>query len=508
MKKIFYFLLCLPFLSITSSALATDVGGSITTDTTWTAAGSPYIVLQNVEVKDGVTLTIEPGTKIAFYQETDQKLDKLFGLSVMGTAKLIAQGTAEAPIVFTSASPSPKPGDWASVNVFGTDNVIEHVIFEYGAGDIGYDAALVTDTKNLSHLTVRNNRKGLLISGDSVTIEDSSFFFNGSYMVLTHANSTSLINCTFDSNKDDIIDSFGSVMVDNCTFTNNEGEVFPSHYGELTITNSIFENNTSPYGEASIINFLGGSLILRNTLICNNKGKSAIYIQNYEAEEDSVTIENCTITYNGPVSTSSSDGDGIYYNGAAGESFSMSNTNIFGNSRYDFMNDGEADVTIPNNYWGSNDNLQIMLKIYDKFDGQNKGEVIYQPYLPSLSSAAPAPCNPLTSTTTTTTIPGGTTTTTIPGGTTTTTTPKPPPCAAEEIYGEQSEQTELLRKYRDDVLSKTFEGQEIIKTYYKFSPTATKLLEQNPLLKNWAKAYIDSMLPGIKKKVEESNKEP
>ena len=91
--------------------------------------------------------------------------------------------------------------------------------------------------------------------------------------------------------------------------------------------------------------------------------------------------------------------------------------------------------------------------------------------------------------------------------TTTTTTTKPKPCAAEAIYGENSEQTELLRKYRDTVLSKTPEGQEIIKTYYKFSPPVTKLLEQRPLLKNRAKAFIDSMLPGIMKKVEESDKE-
>jgi hypothetical protein len=77
------------------------------------------------------------------------------------------------------------------------------------------------------------------------------------------------------------------------------------------------------------------------------------------------------------------------------------------------------------------------------------------------------------------------------------------PCAAETIYGENSEQAELLRKYRDKVLSKTPEGQEIIKTYYKFSPTITKLFEGNPLLKNKAKVLIDSMLPGIRKKVGE-----
>jgi hypothetical protein len=95
--------------------------------------------------------------------------------------------------------------------------------------------------------------------------------------------------------------------------------------------------------------------------------------------------------------------------------------------------------------------------------------------------------------TTSTTIPGGTTTTTISSG----------PCAAEAIYGENSEQTALLREYRDNVLSKTTEGQELIKTYYKFSPTVRKLLEQRPLLKNRAKAFIDSMLPEIRKKVEE-----
>lgn len=109
----------------------------------------------------------------------------------------------------------------------------------------------------------------------------------------------------------------------------------------------------------------------------------------------------------------------------------------------------------------------------------------------------------LISTSTTTTQPS--TTTTTP---TTTTTIQSGPCAAESIYGENSEETELLRKYRDNVLSKTPEGQEIIKTYYKFSPKVTMLLKQRQLLKNRVKTFFDGMLPGIRKKVEESNKEP
>jgi len=109
------------------------------------------------------------------------------------------------------------------------------------------------------------------------------------------------------------------------------------------------------------------------------------------------------------------------------------------------------------------------------------------------------------STSTTTTTQLSTTTTEQP---TTTTTMRSGPCAAEAIYGENTEETELLRKYRDNVLSKTPEGQEIIKTYYKFSPKVTRLLEQRPLLKNRARTFIDGMLPKIREKVEESNKEP
>ena len=103
--------------------------------------------------------------------------------------------------------------------------------------------------------------------------------------------------------------------------------------------------------------------------------------------------------------------------------------------------------------------------------------------------------------------PMPTTTSTISNSTTTTAICFRP-CCAEAIYGENSEQTELLRKYRDNVLSKTPEGQEIIEAYCAFSPTITKLFEQRPLLKNRAKVVIDSMLPGIRKKVEENNKEP
>ena len=90
------------------------------------------------------------------------------------------------------------------------------------------------------------------------------------------------------------------------------------------------------------------------------------------------------------------------------------------------------------------------------------------------------------------------TTTTIPVPPPTTTTVKPTPCTMEEIYGEHSEQTELLRYFRDNVLSQTREGQEIIRLYYEWSPIIMKAMEKDEKFKAQVKERIDGVLELVK----------
>lgn len=103
-----------------------DVRGSITKDTHWTAANT-YRLRGYVYVESGATLTIDPGTKI-----TSNK-DSAGVLIIYKGAKINAAGTADKPIVFTSAETNKQPGDLGGVVLVGlaTGNG-NHAVLEGG----------------------------------------------------------------------------------------------------------------------------------------------------------------------------------------------------------------------------------------------------------------------------------------------------------------------------------------------------------------------------------------
>jgi len=67
-------------------------------------------------------------------------------------------------------------------------------------------------------------------------------------------------------------------------------------------------------------------------------------------------------------------------------------------------------------------------------------------------------------------------------------------CSSEKIYGEHSEQTKHLRYFRDNVLSTTPEGQELIRLYYELSPTIVRMMEVDEEFKTQVKEIVDRVL--------------
>ncbi|MEE8381668.1 MAG: CFI-box-CTERM domain-containing protein, partial [Thermodesulfobacteriota bacterium] len=70
----------------------------------------------------------------------------------------------------------------------------------------------------------------------------------------------------------------------------------------------------------------------------------------------------------------------------------------------------------------------------------------------------------------------------------------PGPCAAKEIYGEDSKEVELMRYVRDNVLSQTPEGKELIRLYYQWSPAMVEAMKVNEGFREEVKGMIDGVL--------------
>ncbi|MCK5513548.1 MAG: hypothetical protein KAJ00_03535, partial [Deltaproteobacteria bacterium] len=75
-------------------------------------------------------------------------------------------------------------------------------------------------------------------------------------------------------------------------------------------------------------------------------------------------------------------------------------------------------------------------------------------------------------------------------------------CPTEQIYGQDSEEVETLRHFRDNVLSKTPTGQEIIRLYYEWSPAIVEAMEEDEEFKEGIEEMIDGVLMLIAEEAE------
>lgn len=72
-------------------------------------------------------------------------------------------------------------------------------------------------------------------------------------------------------------------------------------------------------------------------------------------------------------------------------------------------------------------------------------------------------------------------------------------CPIVQIYGAHSEETDLLRNFRDTILSKSPAGQELIKLYYQLSPVLAKAVAEDEEFKEQVKEMVGGALMLIKK---------
>ena len=375
-----------------SASGPTYVSGIISSNTTWTAAGSPYIVTGNILVKEGVTLTIEPGVVVKFDLGKAMQID----------GELIARGTEAEPIIFTSNQFEPAPGDW--VNILFTDTSVDAVFDESG----NYISGCI-----LQYCTVEYGGGS---DTPALKIISSSLFID---------------QCTITQNAyTGISVDYGSLKITNSIISNNSGDDgggIRIEYGTVIISNNIIRNNSANRGGG--IDIMWGTGIISNNTIINNLASTegdGIRICG-EVNITKNTISNNSGSYEGGgvyitgVYLSTPEGE-IPYSGAVNLTYNkitnnsigirvwgqpiINYNNIYENIPYNVYNgnpQGSPDVNATNNWWGTTDESTIQAHIYDWYDDSSLGIVDYIPYLmepvlptqPPIASFTYSPENPI-----------------------------------------------------------------------------------------------------------------
>ena len=185
-------LACLGLIFAASSATAgTTVSGPITSNTIWTPDGSPYVLNGQITIAAGTTLTLVPGAVVK---------GRSFSGWLQVNGILLAQGTAAAPIVFTSERDDsvggdtngdgdrtwPGPGDWYGLQFTGTSsgNVLDHVVVRYG----GYNCTNGTPCANVA------------VATSAVTLSNSEVTDSANYGVRVESRMPRIMSSTIARN--------------------------------------------------------------------------------------------------------------------------------------------------------------------------------------------------------------------------------------------------------------------------------------------------------------------
>jgi hypothetical protein len=126
-------------ISVLEEQIEFTVSGNITQNTIW-ETGKVYILTSRITVVSGVTLTIQSGVVVKGEAGTGANATALL---IARGGKLNAEGTADAPIIFTSVADEIMPGEVASPNLEPTLNGLWGGLIILGNAPISADAASV-----------------------------------------------------------------------------------------------------------------------------------------------------------------------------------------------------------------------------------------------------------------------------------------------------------------------------------------------------------------------------
>ncbi len=267
----------------------TIVVGEITTDTTWTLTGCPYL-LQNVSVREGITLTIEPGVVLK------GRKDGLYGINsrLLVYGSLVADGTPEAPIVFTSLkddsvagdtnedgdTTAPSPGDWLGIEFapVSTGSVLANVEIRYSGGN--YDcypfgcpyvrsSSVYTESPDLIVVSSRimaSARDAIFIAGGDPVVSGNTIDGAANGVTIGGGNSTITNNIIRNAADCGLNIATQSMIAGNRVQDNTTGICVGGVVAANVTGNSVSANEKAISGPPGLVSGFSGNTYVGNAL--------------------------------------------------------------------------------------------------------------------------------------------------------------------------------------------------------------------------------------------------
>jgi hypothetical protein len=310
----------------------------LTEDTVWRGE---VLVEGVLVVAPQATLTVEPGSVVRFRRRSAQAPL----LVVQG--RLVATGTRETPVSFTSNFTAPAAGDWQGIMLLGSEkkNVLENCRVE--GAEVGVDALY----SSVSLKAVRAERcgTGMRFQDALVTLDGGGALECGTGVRLADSEAT-LRGLSVTGSRQGLSALRSSIYLVDGNLSGNAAAGFFADSCRVKLQGCVLSGNGSGATLLSGEGSIGSSRLVKN-------------------REFGLSLAGARVKVSGNVISGNGNNGVVVADGSA----AAWDNAIFGNAGYDLYHSGFDEFRAPANWWGGG-----QPKVYDN---NGRGRVLYAPML-------------------------------------------------------------------------------------------------------------------------------